>query len=123
MSMEKLPKLLHFADPLPQPTFDQPAPERCLGAPPQRTTWELYDQQGVSMGVWACEPGAWKIAFHADRHEFFQVLEGRLRIVAEDGAAREYGPGDAAIIPAGFQGVFQVIEAVKKRYVMIDRRA
>lgn len=121
MSMEKSPKLLHFADPLPPPTFDQPAPERCLGAPPQRTTWELYDNQGVSMGVWACQPGAWKISFHADRHEFFQVLEGRLRIADETGAAREYGPGDAAIIPAGFRGVFEVLEPVKKRYVMIDR--
>ena len=121
MTMDALPKLQHFAGPLPQPTFDQPAPERCLGAPPQRTTWELYANQGVSMGVWACQPGAWKIAFHEDRHEFFQVLAGRLRIIAADGAAREYGPGDAAIIPAGFRGVFEVIEPVQKRYVMIDR--
>lgn len=69
------PRAIHFADPLPAPTLDQPAPERCIGAPPRRTTWELYEQQGISMGVWACEPGAWKIAFHAHRHEFFQVLE------------------------------------------------
>jgi len=75
------------------------------------------------MGVWACEPGAWKIAFHAHRHEFFQVLEGRLQLIADGGEVREYGPGDAAIIPAGFSGVFKVIEAVKKRYVMVDQPA
>lgn len=114
-------KLQHFSDPLPQPVFDQPAPERCIGEPPRRTTWEMYDQSGISMGVWACEPGSWRIAFHAERHEFFQVLAGRLRISGDDGQSREYGPGEAGIIPAGFQGVFQVIEAVQKRYVMVDR--
>ena len=34
-------------------------------------------------GEWACEPGSWKIAFHAHRHEFFQVLAGHLRVVDE----------------------------------------
>jgi len=75
------------------------------------------------MGLWACEPGAWKIAFHPHRHEFFQVLEGRLRLIADSGEVREYGPGDAAIIPAGFKGVFEVLEAVQKRYVMVDQPA
>jgi len=117
------PRAIHFADPLPAPTFDQPAAERCIGAPPQRTTWELYEQQGISMGLWACEPGAWKIAFHAHRHEFFQVLEGRLRLITDGGEVREYGPGDAAIIPAGFKGIFEVLETVRKRYVMVDQPA
>ena len=31
------------------------------------------------------------------------------------------GPGEAGIIPAGFIGTFEVIERVRKRYVMLDR--
>jgi len=49
------------------------------------------------------------------------VLAGRLRIVDTAGNAREFGPGDAGIIPAGFIGTFEVIERVTKRYVMLDR--
>jgi uncharacterized cupin superfamily protein len=56
------------------------------------------------------------------RHEFFQVISGRLRIVDAAGQAREFGPGDAGIIPAGFVGTFEVLEAVTKRYVMLDRQ-
>lgn len=116
------PRLIHFADPLPSPTSDRPPPERAIGQPPLRTTWEIYAAaaDGVSVGEWTCLPGAWKIAFHARRHEFFQVVDGRLRIVDETGQAREFGPGDAGVIPAGFHGRFEVLEAVRKRYVMID---
>ncbi|HEX5394668.1 MAG TPA: cupin domain-containing protein [Rhodocyclaceae bacterium] len=108
---------------LPQPAYDSPAPERCIGTPPQRTTWSVYqgDKGEVDCGIWACEPGAWRIAFHERRHEYFHVLEGRIRITGEDGEAKEFGPGDACVIPAGFRGVFEVLERVRKHYVMIDR--
>jgi uncharacterized cupin superfamily protein len=116
------PALIHFSDPLPTPTVDRPAPERAIGPPPARTTWEAYasDAESLSIGEWACEPGQWRIDFHPRRHEFFHVLEGRLRITDESGIAREFGPGDAGVIPAGFRGGFEVIEHVRKRYVMID---
>ena len=42
-------------------------------------------------------------------------------VVDTAGNAREFGPGDAGIIPAGFIGTFEVIERVRKRYVMLDR--
>lgn len=114
-------RLLAF-DVQPAPTQDRPAAERCLGVPPLRTTWSVFENaaQGVDCGEWACEPGAWRIAFHEGRQEFFHVLEGRLRIVAEDGEAREFGPGDACVIPPGFRGTFEVLAPVRKRYVMID---
>mgnify|MGYP000905466078 FL=1 len=116
------PALIHFSDPLPAPTTDRPSPDRAIGAPPLRTTWEAYAaaDESLSIGEWACEPGHWTIAFHAHRHEFFHVLEGRLRIIDEGGFAREFAPGDACVIPAGFRGSFEVIERVRKRYVMID---
>lgn len=116
--------LIDFADPAPAATTDRPAPERAIGPAPLRTTVERYsaDAGALSMGEWECEPGAWKIAFHAGRHEFFQVLSGRLQLIAEDGSARTFGPGDACIIPAGFRGEFHVLERVRKRYVMLDSK-
>lgn len=116
------PTLIHFSDPLPAPAIDRPDPARAIGTPPLRTTWEVYAaaDESLSVGEWACEPGKWRIAFHAHRHEFFQVLEGRLCIADEAGTERAFGPGDAGVIPAGFCGTFEVLSSVRKRYVMID---
>lgn len=118
-----MPNLIAFADPAPAAAEDRPAADRAIGPAPLRLTAERYvaEDGAVSIGDWACEPGAWRIRFHPGRHEFFQVLEGRLRISDEAGNAREFGPGDACVIPAGFSGTFEVLEAVKKRYVMLDR--
>ncbi|GLT23141.1 transcriptional regulator [Zoogloea oryzae] len=117
------PSVIHFSDPAPEPVEDRPALGRAIGSPPLRLTAERYaaEDGALSIGDWACEPGAWRIAFHPGRHEFFQVVSGRLRIVDTAGNAREFGPGEAGIIPAGFIGTFEVIERVEKRYVMLDR--
>ncbi|WP_087691673.1 cupin domain-containing protein, partial [Pandoraea sp. PE-S2R-1] len=74
-------------------------------------------------GEWTCEPGAWRIAFGAHRQEYFSVIEGRIRISDLDGNASEFGPGDACVIPAGFEGVFEVVEPVRKHFVMFERKA
>lgn len=115
--------LIHFSDPAPIPTEDRPAADRAMGTPPRRLTTERYSAEdgALSIGEWSCEPGAWRIAFHPGRHEFFHVLSGRLRLIDDAGHAREFGPGDACVIPAGFTGVFEVLEPVTKRYVMLDR--
>lgn len=114
--------VIHFSEPAPLPVEDRPAASRAIGPAPLRTTYERYnaDNGALSMGDWECEPGAWRIAFHKQRHEFFQVVKGRLRIMDGAGNAWEFGPGDAGVIPAGFIGTFQVLERVSKRYVMID---
>lgn len=114
--------LIHFSDPPPPAKEDRTAPERAIGPAPLRRTVERYAASGgaLSVGEWSCPPGAWRIRFHAGRHEFVLVMRGRIRITGGDGVAREIGPGEACVIPAGFEGVFEVLEAVDKRYVMLD---
>ena len=104
------------------PSHDHPRPERLVSSGnPLRTTWNHYEHAGVSAGLWACEPGAWRIAFAAGTDEFFHVLEGRIRITDADGTACEFGPGDACVIPGGFTGLFEVLETVRKHYVFVER--
>ena len=67
------------------------------------------------------ETGRWRIAFAADKEEFFAVLEGRVRLWDADGVAVEVRAGDAAVIPAGFRGEFEVCEPVRKFYVVVSR--
>jgi uncharacterized cupin superfamily protein/hemerythrin-like domain-containing protein len=124
-SVHAKPALVAFADVVGTPAYDHPKPERLVKGNPLRTTWEHYcNATGeVSSGVWACEPGAWRIVFDECSDEYFHVLEGRIRISDAEGNAREFGPGDACVIPAGFTGTFEVLEPVKKHYVMVKRKA
>lgn len=118
-----MPKLTVFARHTPAPTYDRPRPDRLVRGNPLRTTFEHFLSPGgdLSAGIWACEPGAWNIAFAAGKDEFFCVIEGRLRITDTDGTTAEFGPGDACVIPGGFSGTFEVLEAVLKHYVVVER--
>ncbi|MBE9609425.1 cupin domain-containing protein [Chitinilyticum piscinae] len=115
-------KITDFRDSI-TPAHDQPSPERLLSqTSPARTTWEHYlsCDQAFSCGIWACEPGHWRIRFAANKHEFFCVISGKVRLHAESGQLTEVGPGDAAVIPAGFIGSFEVVEAVRKYFVVYE---
>jgi uncharacterized protein len=113
--------LRSFADPAPDTSIDYPRPERLIKGNPQRTTWGRYENNGVYMGEWACEPGMWRIAFGADEHEFFQVISGRCRVHDDTGGVRDFGPGDGCMMGPGFSGAFEVIEPLLKRYMIVDR--
>lgn len=115
------PVLTAFALAQTEVVHDRPRPERLVAGNPQRATWNHYERDGLSCGVWTCEVGAWRIAFDEGKDEFFHVIEGRIRIIDAAGTAREFGPGDACVIPAGFTGIFEVLEPVKKHYVMREK--
>jgi len=117
-----MPRLAVFHQQTPEPVADRPRPERLVHGNPARLTWNHFSSASgeMSAGLWACEPGAWRIAFAANKDEFFTVLEGRIRITDAEGSAKEIGPGGAAVIPAGFTGLFEVLEAVKKYYVVVE---
>lgn len=118
-------RLIPFSQAISSPSYDRPRPERLVQGNPARTTWEHYANPSgeVSCGVWACEVGAWRIAFDETSDEYFHVQEGRIRITDDAGNACEFGAGEACVIPAGFTGVFEVLEPVKKHYVMVKRKA
>lgn len=105
------------------PVIDYPKPERLLDGNPQRLTWNSFDSADglCSAGIWACETGAWRIVFAEGKEEFFCVISGRVRLSNEAGDSWEFGPGEAAVIPAGFRGEFRVLEPVRKYYVIIER--
>ena len=117
-----MPTLNVFHQQHPEAVIDHPKPERLLQGNPVRRTWNHFNSSrgDVSAGIWACEPGAWRIAFAENKEEFFTVIDGRIRITDAEGSAKEIGPGEAAVIPAGFAGIFEVLEAVKKYYVVVE---
>ncbi len=118
-----MPQLTVFSDSHPEPSFDHPRPDRRVSGNPLRTTLEHFvsPRGDLSAGIWACESGSWNIAFSDGKDEFFCVIEGRIRISDTAGNAAEFGPGEAGVIPAGFAGTFEVVETVRKHYVVMDR--
>jgi len=59
---------------------DRPRPDRLEKGNPLRSTWNHYEHHGVSAGVWACEPGAWRIAFAPGKDEFFMCWKGAFKL-------------------------------------------
>lgn len=104
---------------------DYPRPDRLVKGNPRRTTWNHYTNASgeVFAGVWHSEVGAWRIAMGPTEDELFFVTEGRCRLTADDGHAVECQAGQSLVIPAGFSGVFEVIEPLTKHYLIVERRA
>ena len=95
-----------------------PAPDRLatLAAPEFRAV-NSYERGGVCAGVWTSTPGAWRVAY--DEWEFCQVNAGVCEITPDGGAPVRYAAGAAFVIEPGFRGVFRVIEAMTKTYVIL----
>ena len=95
--------------PVPQP----------LGEPVSRTSGRLLhrDPDGSNeTGVWVCTPGRWRC--EVERAEFCHFLSGRSRYTSDTGEVLEIGPGDAAYFPAGWRGTCEVLETVRKTYMI-----
>lgn len=112
-----------FDPPPVPPVVDYPRPDRLEAGHPRRETWTLYESapQGVSAGIWTCEPGRWRIVFPPGKHEYFFVLEGHVRLHDRAGGFTDVVAGQGAVIPAGFEGAFEVLAPVRKHFVVIDQ--
>ena len=102
-------------------TIDYPRPARLVAGNPKRITQSLYEHPNMNCGIWTCEVGAWNIEFAANKQEFFQVIEGLVRLHdANMQSFVEIKAGEAGIIPPGFTGKFEVVEAVRKYFVVVE---
>lgn len=100
--------------------IDYPRPDRLVQGNPKRETQSLYVHPNMDCGIWQCEVGAWNIQFAANKQEFFTVIEGLVRIHDPAGNYIEVAAGNAGVIPPGFIGTFEVVEAVKKYYMVVE---
>lgn len=91
--------------------------ERCTRGRPRQTFHKHFESadQLFSIGVWECEVGSFAVNFTG--HEFASLLEGRIMIEDEHGAQLHFVPGMQLVFPAGYKGVWNVLEPAKKSYV------
>ncbi len=80
----------------------------------------LNDVPGIdSMGIWECSPGRWQRTIMEE--EFAHFIQGRARFIPDDGDPIEIKAGDTIWFPANSGGVWEILEDVRKVYVIIDR--
>lgn len=118
------PAIIRFDTPDFEPEFDRPRPDRLEAGNPLRRTWTFYDalQGDLSAGIWACEVGRWRIVFPEGKDEYFFVLEGVVRLHDAACGFTEFRAGQGGVIPGGFEGAFEVVEPVRKHFVVVDRQ-
>lgn len=71
---------------------------------------------GNEAGLWVCTPGVWRC--EVERDEFCHFLDGRCVYTDDEGQRLEIEGGDAAFFPAGWSGTCEVLETVRKTYLI-----
>jgi uncharacterized cupin superfamily protein len=100
-----------------------PSPEKILaGIPRTRVSNQYADgTQQFFCGTWTSTSGKWRIRY--TEHEFCVLTEGRVRIESVAGDKYEFRVGDAFVVPAGFEGTWEVVEPCKKWYAVFEQRS
>ena len=95
-------------------------PEKLLEGNPRQTAWVHYtDPSGrFTAGIWHSERGRWKILYTEE--EYCQMLEGISIITDQAGTAVTVRAGEEFVIPAGFNGTWEVVEPTRKRFVIYE---
>jgi uncharacterized protein len=67
-------------------------------------------------GIWQSSVGAKTVNYTEE--EVCVIIEGRVRLTDLNGNAKEFGAGSTFALPAGFKGIWETLEPVKKIYVI-----
>ena len=113
--------IVSLADPL-EPEVSSPAAGKLIsGSPVHKVANYFADStQQFFAGKWSSSPGAWRVRY--TESELCVILAGRVIVKSDAGAAHHFGPGDAFVIPSGFQGSWEVLEDCTKIYAIFESR-
>lgn len=108
---------------MPPAESSTPAAERLIAGNPVQQISNAYAEASGQFfaGRWSSTPGIWRVRY--TEHEFCHMLAGRVRIVSEAGTATEFVAGQSFVVPAGFAGTWEVIEATTKLYAVFEGKA
>lgn len=89
-----------------------------IGPLPRQTDGPFLAEGGLFAGTWDCEPGTLQLDLNVT--EFCHLLEGHWILTSESGQVTEVKAGDSWVFPNGWKGTAEVVEKVRKVYMMIS---
>ena len=100
-----------------------PSPEKILSGIPRTRVSNQYTDgtQQFFCGLWTSTSGKWRVSY--TEHEFCVLIEGRVRIESVTGERHDFRAGDAFVVPAGFEGSWEVTEPCKKWYAIFEPKS
>lgn len=69
-------------------------------------------------GVYECTAGKWRVEYTED--EFCTLIEGRVRLTADDGGSAEFAAPQSFVIPVGFKGFWEPLGNLRKYFVIYE---
>ncbi len=69
-------------------------------------------------GIWRSSVGTWRVRY--TENELCVLTEGRVRISDAAGNSWSFGAGDCFVVPAGFEGTWEVLEPARKYYAIYE---
>ena len=80
----------------------------------------FYDVGSTEVGLWTVTTGSFPKSIPRSTVEAFHVLEGTFFVSNRDGTSMRCVAGDTVVLPKGWTGHWDVIEKVKKLWVVIN---
>lgn len=110
--------LVNFGQPAVMPDRQPVASEKLISGQPIAGAANYYETSDSKFfsGIWESTPGKWRISY--EEHEFCHILEGLVEVTDGQGGKKRYARGDSFVIPAGFSGTWETIEATRKLYAV-----
>jgi len=115
------PQIIDFT--IPVPVEDTaPAADRLMAGSPRQSIANYFadPSQQFFAGRWSSSPGKWRIRY--TESEFCCLTSGRVVLQNLAGDRWEFGPGAGFVVPAGFEGSWEVVEDCTKFYAIFESR-
>lgn len=94
--------------------------DRLISGQPAQAVANAYStaDERFHCGIWEGDVGAWRVRY--TEHELCHMLTGTVRMIGDDGSETMFAAGDSFVIPAGFEGVWEVLEPARKLYAVYE---
>jgi uncharacterized cupin superfamily protein len=95
--------------------------DKIISGAPATRTWVHYEEPRgkLAAGQWEATPGKWRIAY--TEWEYIVMISGSCIVAGDDGTEIHAGPDDAFVIEPGFTGTWEVLETMRKHWVIEDK--
>jgi uncharacterized cupin superfamily protein len=115
-------QIITFAEPV-HAEQSAPAADRLLEGQPTQSISNYFADPTAQFfaGRWASTRGKWRVRY--SENEFCHMIQGLVRITALDGRVHQFSAGDSFVVPAGFEGTWEVVEDCVKLYAIFEAAA